>query len=89
MRYGFKSKLKYFLEIAVSFDAIIVFYLIEILVSINPVITEISIIRNQFIDLLCKKEETILCKSMDWFVYERDFRHERVKHGNRISLHVV
>ena len=30
--------------------------------------------RNKFIDLLCK--------SMDWFLYDRDLRHERVKYLN-------
>ena len=33
--------------------------------------TEVLLIRNQFIYLLCK--------SMDWFLYDRDLRNERVK----------
>ena len=33
--------------------------------------TEVPIIRNQSIDLHCK--------SMDWFLYDKDLRHERVK----------
>ena len=33
--------------------------------------TEVTIYRNQWIDLLSK--------SMDWFLYDRDLRHERVK----------
>ena len=39
---------------------------------LNPFMTEAVIIyRNQFIDLLCK--------SMDWFLYDKGLRHERVK----------
>ena len=26
---------------------------------------------------------------MDWFLYDKDLLHERVKHCNHISLHVV
>ena len=36
--------------------------------------TESLLYRNQFIDLLGK--------SMDWFLYDRDFRHERVDSCN-------
>ena len=37
----------------------------------NFFMTEVTIYRNQWIDLLSK--------SMDWFLYDRDLRHERVK----------
>ena len=34
--------------------------------SVNSFMTEVAIIY-------------LLCKSMDWFLYDRDLRHERVK----------
>ena len=39
--------------------------------ALNPFMTEADIIRNQSIDLQRK--------SMDWFLYDIDLRHERVK----------
>ena len=45
----------------------------------NSFMTEVSIIyRNQSINLLCK--------SMDWFLYDRNLRHERV---NKIVLYFL
>ena len=43
--------------------------------------TDVPSYRNQSIGLLCK--------SMDWFLYDRDFRHERVKRrlGRLSSAH--
>ena len=39
-------------------------------VDLKSFLKEVPIIRNQSIDLLCK--------SMDWFLYDRSLRHERV-----------
>ena len=39
---------------------------------LDSFMTESLSYRNQFIDLL-------LCKSVGWFLYDRDLRHERVK----------
>ena len=46
--------------------------------TINSFMTEVPINRNQSIDLLCK--------SMDWFLYDIDLRHERFKSIRLIKL---
>ena len=47
---------------------------------VNFFMTQSLSYRNQFIDLLFK--------SMDWFLYDRDLRHERVK-GSRMFDRVL
>ena len=46
-------------------------YLIFKFKFINSFMTKSLLYRNQ--------SNNLLCKSMDWFLYDRDLRHERVK----------
>ena len=56
----------------------------------------VSVLRSRFaLTLLWRKTLLyrsqpidLLCKSMDWFLYHKDLRHEGVQHNSKLLMHV-